>query len=80
MYLYCQKRERFLNLKTLRHIIRFHKPYKDPADPDSGIFIFQIWDLMIIYNQLKIGASGLKSKPGRFSRAKAKAEKARRGE
>ena len=78
MYLYCQKRERFFNVKTLKQIVKFHEPYTDPADPDSGTFIWDMWALMNIFNKLMVNAPGLKPMPRRFALAKAKAEKARK--
>ena len=60
--------------------MEFQDPYRDPLDPDpnSGIYIWDIWALMNIFNGLMVGAPGLKRMPRRFARVKAKAEKARK--
>ena len=78
VYLYCQKRERFFNVKTLRQIVKFHEPYTDPADPYSGTFIWDMWALMNIFNKLMASAPNLKPMPRRLVRMKAKAKKARK--
>ena len=80
MYLYCQKRERFFKILTIQSILEFQDPYRDSLDPDpdSGIYIWDMWALMNIFNGLMVGVPGLKRMPRRFARAKAKAEKARK--
>ncbi len=52
MYLYCKKRERFLNIVKLKQIIKFHTVYKCPDEPSLSDFIFEIWDLMLIHKHI----------------------------
>ena len=74
MYIYCQKRGRFLKLITLKDIVRFKKIYTDD-DLEIGKFIFSIWDLKLIYNQIITDSSRYKPMSHKALRAKASMNK-----
>lgn len=71
MYIYCQKRGRFLKLITFKDIVRFKKIYTDD-DLEIGNFIFSIWDLKLIYNQIITDSPSYKPMSHKALRAKAR--------